>query len=166
MEYYYTDGTTNYGPFTLDQIKEKNLTAETKIWYSGLSGWMAASELPEFADRFGTESQPVQTPPPIAYAGNYQSIPGSTPKSWFIEAILVTIFCCQPFGIVAIVYAALVESAISAGNLAEAQRVSKLAGKWTRIGFICGLVFGILFILFYAIILSTALKNVPNLQDI
>lgn len=166
MEYYYTDGITNYGPYTLDQIKEKNLTAETKVWHSGLSGWTPASELPEFSGMFDTGTQPVNTPPPVSQSGSYHTFPGAAPKSWFVEAILVTIFCCQPFGIVAIVYAAMVESAISAGNLSEAHRVSKLAGKWTRIGFICGLAAGILFILFYGIILSTALKNVPNLQDI
>ncbi|MBK7172123.1 MAG: CD225/dispanin family protein [Bacteroidales bacterium] len=168
MEYYYTDGVTNFGPYTLDQLKEKNLSPSTRIWYSGLSGWTAASELPELTGLFSAMNAENATPPPAPAISSrtYGTIPGGVPKSWFIEAILVTLFCCQPFGVVAIVYAALVESAISAGNLTEANRVSKLAAKWVKIGFICGLVFFVLFAIFYGLILATALKNVPNLQDI
>jgi len=32
------------------------------------------------------------------------------PKSWLVESILVTLFCCLPFGIAGIVNASRVES--------------------------------------------------------
>lgn len=61
------------------------------------------------------------------------------PKNWLVESILVTLFCCLPFGIVGIVNAANVNSRFDAGDFAGADRASKEAGKWTKIGFWVGL---------------------------
>ena len=51
---------------------------------------------------------------------DYEQAPPSPPPSnipnYLVQAILVTIFCCLPFGIVAIVFAAQVNSALAAGN--------------------------------------------------
>lgn len=69
------------------------------------------------------------------------------PANHLIEAILVTIFCCLPFGIVAIIYAAKVEGAFYAGDEDEALRLSQNARKWSIIGLICGLVAILLYIL-------------------
>ena len=55
------------------------------------------------------------------------------PKSWLVESILVTIFCCLPFGIVGIVNASRVESRYYAGDIEGAMRASQEAGKWTKI---------------------------------
>ena len=43
--------------------------------------------------------------------------PSSTPpKNWLVESILVTIFCCLPFGIAGIVFASQVNSKWAAGD--------------------------------------------------
>lgn len=47
-----------------------------------------------------------------------------------VKAILVTIFCCLPFGIVAIVYAAQVDGKLRAGDIAGAIEASNNADKW------------------------------------
>ena len=65
--------------------------------------------------------------------------PGIRPKNWLVESILVTLFCCLPFGIVGIVNAANVNSRFDAGDFAGADRASKEAGKWTKVGFWVGL---------------------------
>jgi hypothetical protein len=69
------------------------------------------------------------------------------PKSWLIESILVTLFCCLPLGIVGIVNATKVESRFYAGDVAAANQASADAGKWTKIGFWVGLAIGVLYIL-------------------
>jgi hypothetical protein len=69
------------------------------------------------------------------------------PKNWLVESILVTIFCCLPFGIVGIVNAANVNSRFDAGDVAGADRASKEAGKWTKIGFFIGIAGVVLYIL-------------------
>lgn len=62
------------------------------------------------------------------------------PKNYLIEAILVTIFCCQPFGIVSIVYAAQVNSKFSTGNYEGANNASKSAKNWMIAALISGLI--------------------------
>lgn len=71
-----------------------------------------------------------------------------TPKNWLVEAILVTLFCCQPLGIVGIVFAAQVNSLVAEGKMEEAQRKSEDAGKWVKWGFGLGLVLISLYLLF------------------
>ena len=61
------------------------------------------------------------------------------PKNWLVEAILVTLFCCLPFGVVGIVFAAQVNSKFASGDINGAMLASKDAGKWTKIGFFAGL---------------------------
>src|SRR6478735_7457100 len=75
---------------------------------------------------------------------NYQQQHRIPPKNWLIEAILVTIFCCQVFGIVAIVFAAQVNAKFASGDYAGAESASADAGKWTKIAFFSGIVWVIL----------------------
>lgn len=69
------------------------------------------------------------------------------PKTWLVESILVTLFCCLPFGIVGIVNAAKVESRFYAGDIDTANRYSADAKKWTLIGFWVGLAGGLLYLI-------------------
>ena len=55
---------------------------------------------------------------------NSNSIP---PKTWLVESILVTIFCCQILGIISIIYSAGVESKFYRGDIAGAESSSKTA---------------------------------------
>lgn len=57
------------------------------------------------------------------------------PKTWLVESILVTFFCCIPFGIAGIVNASKVETLYNSGDIEGAERASQEAGKWTKIGF-------------------------------
>lgn len=74
------------------------------------------------------------------------------PKTWLVESILVTLFCCLPFGIVGIVFASKVESLHRMGQTEEAMRASKDAGKWTKIGFWIGLGSIVLYFLFVMVL--------------
>ena len=68
-----------------------------------------------------------------------QSTPSVPPKSWMVESILATLFCCLPFGIAGIVNASKVESKFYAGDIAGAKRASEEAGKWTKVSFFIGI---------------------------
>lgn len=61
------------------------------------------------------------------------------PKNWLVEAILVTVFCCLPFGIVAIVNASQVNSRFTAGDYNGAANASKEAAKWVKLSFWIGI---------------------------
>lgn len=69
------------------------------------------------------------------------------PKNWLVESILVTIFCCLPFGIAGIVNAANVNSRMASGDYEGAQRAAREAAKWTKIGFFVGIGVVVLYII-------------------
>lgn len=54
------------------------------------------------------------------------------PDNHLPSAILVAIFCCMPFGIVAIVMAAGVDGAWQAGDYEKAYRDSERARQWVN----------------------------------
>ena len=60
--------------------------------------------------------------------------------NYLVQSILVTLCCCIPFGIVAIVYAAQVNTKLAANNVAGAQESSQNAKKWCWIGLGSGIV--------------------------
>ena len=76
--------------------------------------------------------------------GNQNTAP---PKTWLVESILVTLFCCLPLGVVGIINASKVESAHRAGDHQRAEAASKSAGQFTKIGFFVSLGFIVLYIL-------------------
>lgn len=74
--------------------------------------------------------------------------PVTPPKTWLAESILVTLFCCLPFGIVGIINAAKVDSAFKSGDYSGAEQASADAKKWTMIGFWVGLAVLALYLIF------------------
>lgn len=81
------------------------------------------------------------------------------PKNYLVESILVTLFCCLPFGIAGIVNAANVNSKYDAGDVAGAHAASAAAKKWMKIGLICGIVVAVIYGLMMALGLGGALMT-------
>ena len=84
------------------------------------------------------------------------------PKTYLVHSILATIFCCLPFGIVGIVYAAGVESAFYRGYHDLALQKSRRAKIWTIVAIIVGLIGGFIYLLLIlggAIASKTLLNN-------
>lgn len=65
------------------------------------------------------------------YSTEQQNQKPARPDTNLVWAILTTIFCCLPFGIVALIYAAGVDTAYASGNYEEALYKSKQAAKWS-----------------------------------
>ena len=65
------------------------------------------------------------------------------PNNYMALAILTTIFCCLPFGIVGIVKASKVNSLYMLKQYDLAMQASADAKKWSIIGIVAGLVVGI-----------------------
>ena len=81
------------------------------------------------------------------------------PKNYLVESILVTLFCCLPFGIAGIIYASKVEGLHRAGDIAGAQEASANAKKWMRWGLIGGIITIVLTFVFYGAIIATILND-------
>jgi len=149
-KYFYTDGTNYFGPFTLEELREKNITRDTKVWFQELDEWKPAGTIPELADIFKF------VPPPIenqnSNLNNMENlIYQKPPKKWLLEAILVTLFCCVPFGIAGIVNAAKVEDRFYAGDIEGAYRASSKAKLWTTIGFWIGFTIFVIYLIYFVI---------------
>ncbi len=85
---------------------------------------------------------PPQAPPPVQQyqapiAQGYAPPPPMAAQipNYLIQAILVTIFCCLPFGIVSIIFAAQVNSKAAAGDIAGAMQSSKQAKTFAWVAF-------------------------------
>jgi len=76
-------------------------------------------------------------PPP---GGGYGAPQGAPPPNHLVWAILTTLFCCLPFGIVSIVFAAQVNSKWAAGDVAGAHESSQKARRWAMVSAIVGIV--------------------------
>jgi hypothetical protein len=75
-------------------------------------------------------------------------VPGAAPAyvpNYLAQAILVTLFCCLPLGIVSIVFASQVNGKLAAGDVAGAQQASKNARTWAWVSFGLGLAIGLLY---------------------
>jgi hypothetical protein len=84
-----------------------------------------------------------------------QQVKGGEPvqkvPNYLAQAILTTLFCCLPFGIVAIVYAAQVNSKVAAGDYAGAVEVSRKAKTWCWVSFGIGLAGSVIWFIFVLI---------------
>ena len=70
---------------------------------------------------------------------------GSKPDNNMLWAILCTVFCCVPLGIVAIINAAKVDGLYRSGDYEGAQEAADNAKKYA----LYGLIFGIVVFVFY-----------------
>ena len=131
MKYYMHTGGQQLGPFEESELPSHGLTASTMVWREGMPDWVAASQVPELSHLL----PPIQQPP------SYQPQPGYGPQqpygarppmpdTYMVWAILATLLCCLPFGIVSIVKASQVSSLYYQGNYAEARAASRAARNW------------------------------------
>lgn len=91
-----------------------------------------------------TAEAPRVTPPSMDgfQAGGYTGSPSPT---YLVPSILVTIFCCQIFGIIAIVYSAIAMGKNSSSDFIGAMESAKKAKMWCWLGFGVGFVIVILY---------------------
>lgn len=92
------------------------------------------------------------TPPP---AGGTTTVPN------YLVPAIVSIFCCWPLGIVAIIFAAQVNGKVAAGDIAGATEASKKAKLFSYIAIGIGLVVGVIYLLLT--ILGIGLGAVGNM---
>ena len=70
--------------------------------------------------------------------------PAEDIPNYLVQSILVTLCCCLPLGIVAIINAAKVNTYVAQGDYQKAREASDAAKKWSTIGAIVGVIVNIL----------------------
>lgn len=100
--------------------------------------------------------QPGWQPPQPGWPGQPE------PDNYLVWAILSTVLCCLPFGIVSIVYSTKVSGLWSSGRYAEAQAAANSAKKWAIISAIVGAVFTVIIVILYVAIGVIAVSDLPS----
>ena len=104
------------------------------------------------------QQQPYQQQP--YYQPNYaQGQRPLKPDNYLVWAILCTLLCCLPFGIVSIVYSSKVDGLYNSGDYIGAQKASDNAKKWATWGAISGIVATVGILVFYAIVAFAAMNG-------
>lgn len=92
-------------------------------------------------------------PPPGAFPPPGGPVPGGAqPDNNLVWAILCTVLCCLPLGIVSIIKSTQVSGLWTSGRYAEAQKAADDAKKFAIWGAIAGAVFAVLYIIFVVLI--------------
>jgi len=90
------------------------------------------------------QQQPVAQQP---YQNQQQNI--KSPDSHMAMAILTTLFCCLPFGIISIVYASKVSGLYASGDYNGAVNASSKAQSYASWGMILGIVTSLIYVFLF-----------------
>lgn len=157
MKYYIVENNQPVGPFEVDELVAKGVKATDLVWCEGMSQWTPASEVAEVIAQInatdGAVPPAASCQPPVfvqpqapespesQYATQVKPEQMPMPNTWLVFSILVTLFCCVPLGLVAVVKAAKVETLWRNGQYEEAKWASDGARKWALITFFIGIAF-------------------------
>lgn len=172
MNYYMmTNDGRRIGPIAAEELLNHGLTYETIVWREDFNSWIPASHVPELINLLNTVhpyppqpqapnssyQQPAPAPfnnSPYSQNSPYNPQPynqpqnqpygmNSKPDNYMVWAILSTVLCCVPLGIVSIVYAGKVNSLWNQGDYAQAKDAADKAKTWALIAFGGGILSGI-----------------------
>ncbi len=101
----------------------------------------------ETASRGASQASPSASGNPTGqqFTPPFSPLPQGNIPNYLPQAILVTICCCLPAGIVSIVFAAQVNGKIARGDLIGARSSSNNAKTWAWVAFGLGIASGIIF---------------------
>lgn len=157
--YYLTPQNEQRGPVDASQLSAYGVNANTMVWTQGMPQWAPAGQVPELKSFFPAAppspsyAMPQQAPQSMVYAQT--NVPGTNqptmpkPGNNMVLAVLTTVLCCLPLGVVSIIYASKVDSLYNAGDYDGAVSAAKSARTWALVGLIGGIVISILYLLIY-----------------
>lgn len=166
--YFYLDAQNQqHGPVSVTRFAECGVSASTLIWCQGMDNWTPASAVPEVrewleqhqaeqplheasaeaasshaphdAASAGSAQENPRAPSPGAYGHPYNPTYIPCPPTHLVWAILSTLCCCLPLGIVAIVKSCQVSSYYAHGRYDEALIASDDARQWSLYALLAGL---------------------------
>lgn len=166
MLYYYvdSDGATQ-GPVNIGHFKTNFINGHSWVWHDGLPQWVEAHTVPSlrsymrsdlpasFSTKKGIvdlEKERMNIPVnKVLPKTELDVLRSRVPKTWMIEAVLTTIFCCIPFGIVAIIYASRVAPYWRKGFYGESIASSNKAGLWVKISVVLTIMIWVIYTLLW-----------------
>ncbi len=107
----------------------------------------------------GAGSYTPPPPPPQNFGASPSAAVGAPIPNYLWQSIVVTLCCCLPLGIVAIIFSAQVNSKLAQGDVAGAREASQKAKTFALIGFGIGLVILVLSLIFNGAIFMQAIRE-------
>lgn len=166
MNWYYAKNGAQQGPLPTEELKTRiamgEVSATDLAWREGMPDWLPVGQIAELKNQPPAMEAPEVSSSPAAPATSPTpySAPMASPAStvysgqsipnYLWQSIVVTVLCCPPFGIPAIVFAAKVEGLKAQGNLQAAKTASDKAKKWCIIALVGWVIFAILYGAFVA----------------
>lgn len=169
MKYYIYRNDRQEGPYEAQTIINMRLSNDTYVWNETMSDWQPISSVlelqpqvpaaPAYQPSYQQPSyqQPSYGPQPNygpqpAYGSQpaYAQGPSSgypCPSTHMALAIITTIMCCLPTGIVAIMKSSKVESLYHSGYYDEAVEASKSSMNWSIAGIVISLIAWLAYVL-------------------
>lgn len=166
IQYWINQNGEQSGPHTLEQLLQMTLGEQTYVWSAGFDDWKPLADVPELSQLLvpqpvegksleaepvvgqPLDEEPVMGKPVSAIEPVNQSQPSAPtgmpypecPPTNMVWAIISTILCCIPLGIVAIVYASKVSKAYYEGNLDAARHYSEVSAWWCIAAIVGGII--------------------------
>ena len=160
MQYWINHNGVQSGPVDADGIKEMAITSRAYVWHPGLSDWVKITQIPELEGLYQVVDEPVTTGQPYQPQTNaleqqpvsaqpINTQPVNTqqdeatepcPPTNLVWAIITTLLCCLPAGIVAIIYALKVTNKYREGDIEGAKRASETGAWWCIASIILGII--------------------------
>ncbi len=165
MQWYYSKKGTQLGPVEESELRAKLASGEVSaadlVWKDGMTDWLPVAKVAEFSSQSPLSAATSPIPPvsggmvnsPYAPPVSQMAAPYRGPDfpNYLWQSIVVTILCCWPFGIPAIVYAAKVDGLKARGDIAGAMSASASAKTWCMVAVGSWLVLIVLWVLFVGI---------------
>ncbi len=156
MQYWINFKGVQSGPVDLDGMKQMGLTSAAYVWHEGLADWVKITQLPELQGCYVMEAPAVATRPAAVNGASEQQQPYQPqsqpyqpqdtpvtepcPPTNLVWAIIATVLCCLPAGVVAIVYALKVTNKYREGDIEGAKRASETGAWWCIASIVLGIV--------------------------
>jgi hypothetical protein len=154
MKIHISKNQQNIGQFELSEVNRMlqsgQISTNDLAWQEGMTDWIPIGRFPGVNP--SPPPIPGTNPPPLRHA----SIPGggTTIPNYLAQSILVTLFCCLPLGIVALIKSSEVNNKIAIGDVSGAIEASQKAKYWCWWSF--GLSLGLILIYFLVAIITAA----------
>ncbi|MDG2400041.1 MAG: GYF domain-containing protein [Akkermansiaceae bacterium] len=164
MKWYYTKNQKQQGPVTKDDLlrmlNDGTLAATDLAWNKEMDDWKPIQEIEILLKKYPnieeTSTQPSHDSTLVRRRrdkGDYKiaewavktldSKPSAAP-TYLWQSLLITLFCCQPLGILGVFYANRVQLLERSGRRSKALIASEKAKNCCILGFLTGLIIGIL----------------------
>ena len=153
MQYWINHKGVQSGPVDLEALKQMGLTSQAYVWHEGLADWVKISQLPELQGMYELVEDPVAVGQPYQqpiqqqhataqpqYVEQQTEQPEPCPPTNLVWAIISTVLCCIPTGIVAIYYALKVSNKYREGDIEGAKRASEVGAWWCIATIVLGII--------------------------